>query len=82
MIGDLAHHPVLLVETPRSQFLYDLDPQQAGETQVKALGILSKERMALFGVHFPWHGIGHIASEKDSFQYFPEAIRWASSTIG
>ena len=28
-IGDLSHHPVLLLERPRSQFIYDLDPLQA-----------------------------------------------------
>ena len=28
-IGDLSHHPVLLFERPRSQFIYDLDPLQA-----------------------------------------------------
>ncbi|HXO31026.1 MAG TPA: hypothetical protein VN901_01600 [Candidatus Acidoferrales bacterium] len=44
LIGDLSHHPVLLLERPRSQFIYDLDldPLQAAETRVKILGTLSR----------------------------------------
>jgi glyoxylase-like metal-dependent hydrolase (beta-lactamase superfamily II) len=80
LIGDLAHHPVLLLERPRSEFTYDLDPYQAGEARVKVLSILAKERIALYGGHFPWPGLGHVAKEKEGFRYFPEAIRWSSST--
>jgi glyoxylase-like metal-dependent hydrolase (beta-lactamase superfamily II) len=80
LIGDLAHHPVLLLERPHSEFIYDLDPHQAGEARVKVLGMPSKKRIALYGGHFPWPGIGHVAKEKDGFRYFPEAIKWASST--
>jgi glyoxylase-like metal-dependent hydrolase (beta-lactamase superfamily II) len=76
LIGDLSHHPVLLLERPRSQFIYDLDPLQAAETRVKVLGMLSRERMILYGGHFPWPGIGYVAQEKDGFRYFPEAIKW------
>lgn len=34
LIGDLSHHPVLLLERPRSQFIDDLDPLQAAEARV------------------------------------------------
>jgi glyoxylase-like metal-dependent hydrolase (beta-lactamase superfamily II) len=76
LIGDLSHHPVLLLERPRTQFIYDLDPLQAAETRVKVLGMLSRERMTLYGGHFPWPGIGYVAGEKDGFRYFPEATKW------
>jgi glyoxylase-like metal-dependent hydrolase (beta-lactamase superfamily II) len=79
LIGDLSHHPVLLLERPRSQFIYDLDPLRAAETRVKILGILSKERMTLYGGHFSWPGIGHIAEEKDGFRYYPETTKWVST---
>jgi len=78
LIGDLSHHPVLLLERPRSQFIYDLDPLQAAETRVKVLGMLSKERMTVYGGHFPWPGVGHVAEENGGFRYFPEATRWVS----
>lgn len=42
LIGDLSHHPVLLLERPRSRFIYGLDPLRAAETRVKILGILSE----------------------------------------
>lgn len=55
-------------------------PHQSGEARVKVLDMLSKERIALYGDHFPRPGIGHVAKEKDGSRYFPEDIRWASST--
>jgi glyoxylase-like metal-dependent hydrolase (beta-lactamase superfamily II) len=76
LTGDLSHHPVLLLERLRSQFIYDLDPLQAAETRVRVLGMLSRERRTLYGGHFPWRGIGYVAKEKDGFRYFPEATRW------
>jgi glyoxylase-like metal-dependent hydrolase (beta-lactamase superfamily II) len=79
LIGDLAHHPVLMLERPRSEFIYDLDPHQAGEARVRVLSMLSKERIAVYGGHFPWPGFGHVSKEKDGFRYFPNAIKWAMS---
>jgi glyoxylase-like metal-dependent hydrolase (beta-lactamase superfamily II) len=78
LIGDLSHHPVLLLERPRSQFIYDLDPLQAAETRVKVLGRLSKERITVYGGHLPWPGVGHVAEENGGFRYSPEATRWVS----
>jgi hypothetical protein len=43
---------------------------------VRVLGMLSKERMTVYGGHFPWPGVGHVAEEKDGFRYFPEATKW------
>jgi hypothetical protein len=79
LIGDLAHHSVLLLERPRSDFIYDLD-HQAGEARVQILGMLSKQKIAIYGGHFPWPGIGHVAAEKEEFKYFPEATEWVSLT--
>lgn len=80
LIGDVSHHSVLLLERPRSEFIYDLDPQQAIETRVKVLEMLSKDRMAVFAVHFPWPGLGHVGKDKDGFRYFPESLRWSVSS--
>jgi len=38
-----SHGNVLLLERSRTEFMYDLDPLQSGETRVKVLGIPSKE---------------------------------------
>jgi glyoxylase-like metal-dependent hydrolase (beta-lactamase superfamily II) len=76
LIGDLSHHHVLLLERPRVSFAYDLDPTKAADSRVKVLDMLSTERTAIFGYHFPWPGIGHVAREQDGFRYFPKSTRW------
>jgi hypothetical protein len=45
---------------------------------VKVLDRLSRERLTLYGVRFPWPGFGHAAEEKDGFRYRPEATKWIS----
>jgi len=32
-------------------------------------------RMTIYGGHFPWPGVGHVAEENGGFRYFPEATR-------
>jgi glyoxylase-like metal-dependent hydrolase (beta-lactamase superfamily II) len=76
LIGDLSHHHVLLLERPRISFAYDLDPTQAADSRVKVLDMLSMDRTAIFGYHFPWPGIGHVAREHGGFRYFPKSTRW------
>ena len=76
LIGDLSHHHVLLLERPRVSFAYDLDPTKAADSRVKVLDMLSTDRTAIFGYHFPWPGIGHVAREQDGFRYFPKSTRW------
>jgi hypothetical protein len=41
----------------------------------------NKERLTLYGVHFPWPGFGHVAEEKDGFRCSPEATKWISKII-
>jgi glyoxylase-like metal-dependent hydrolase (beta-lactamase superfamily II) len=70
-IGDLAHHPVLLLERPRTQFAYDTDPVQSAESRVRMLTMLSANKIPLLAYHFAWPGIGHVAKAGDGFRYFP-----------
>jgi glyoxylase-like metal-dependent hydrolase (beta-lactamase superfamily II) len=74
-IGDLAHHPVLLLERPRTHFLYDTDPAQSAESRVRMLDMLAANRIPLLAYHFAWPGIGHVAKAGDGFHYFPEAMQ-------
>ena len=74
-IGDLAHHPVLLLEKPLTEFKYDTDPKQSAQSRVKMLGRLADERVALLAYHFAWPGIGHVAREGDGFRYFPQPLQ-------
>ena len=70
-IGDLAHHPVLLLERPRTQFAYDTDPVQSAESRVKMLTMLAANRTPLLAYHFAWPGIGNVAKAGEGFRYYP-----------
>jgi glyoxylase-like metal-dependent hydrolase (beta-lactamase superfamily II) len=70
-IGDLAHHPVLLLEHPRTQFAYDTDAVQSADSRVRMLGMLASNRITLLAYHFAWPGIGNVARQGDGFRYFP-----------
>ncbi|MGY2050440.1 MBL fold metallo-hydrolase [Methylobacterium sp. JK268] len=74
-IGDLAHHPVLLLEHPRTQFAYDTDPAQSAESRVRMLTMLAANRVPVLAYHFAWPGLGHVARQGDGFRYFPAAIQ-------
>ncbi|WP_322596945.1 hypothetical protein [Bradyrhizobium sp. SEMIA] len=43
-IGDLAHHPVLLLEKPLTEFMYDTDAKQSAKSRVRVLNIYSRFR--------------------------------------
>ena len=73
-LGDLSHHPVLLLEKPRMQFSYDTDPAQAAETRVKLLDRLAADKIPVMAYHFAWPGIGHVAKQGDGFRYFPQEM--------
>ncbi len=79
-IGDLAHHPVLLLERPRTQFAYDTDPAQSAESRVRMLDMLAANRIPLLAYHFAWPGIGHVAKQGEGFRYFPTPTDMGSVT--
>ena len=74
-VGDLAHHPVLLLEKPLTEFKYDTDPKQSAKTRVKILTMLADKKIPLLAYHFAWPGIGHVAKQGDGFRYYPEAMK-------
>ncbi len=73
-VGDLAHHPILLLEKPLTEFMYDTDPKQSAQTRVKMLTMLAENRTRMLAYHFAWPGIGHVAKQGDGFRYFAEGI--------
>lgn len=74
-IGDLAHHPVLLLERPRTQFIYDTDPAQSAESRVRMLTMLADKRIPILAYHFAWPGIGNVAKAGEGFRYYPQAMQ-------
>ena len=73
-IGDLTHHPVLLMEKPLTEFAYDTDPKQSAQTRVKMLNMLATNRIPILAYHFAWPGVGHVAKQDDGFRYYPEPM--------
>ena len=73
-LGDLTHHPILLLEKPRMQFSYDTDPKQAAETRVRLLDTIAANKIPVMAYHYAWPGIGHIAKTAEGFHYYPEAM--------
>ncbi|MBV9758566.1 MAG: MBL fold metallo-hydrolase [Alphaproteobacteria bacterium] len=73
-IGDLTHHPVLLMEKPLTQFKYDTDPVQSAQSRVKMLTMLADNRIPILAYHFAWPGLGNVAKAGDGFRYYPAPI--------
>src|SRR5204862_7813827 len=73
-IGDLTHHPVLLMEKPLTEFAYDTDPKQSAQSRVKMLNMLAANRIPILAYHFAWPGVGHVAKQGDGFRYYPESM--------
>jgi glyoxylase-like metal-dependent hydrolase (beta-lactamase superfamily II) len=76
-IGDLTHHPVLLMEKPLTEFAYDTDPKQSAQTRVRLLTMLAANKTPIVAYHFAWPGMGHVAKQGDGFRYFPEPMNMA-----
>ena len=70
-IGDLAHHPVLLLERPRTHFKFDTDPAQSAESRVRMMDMFAANRIPILAYHFAWPGIGHVAKQGEGFHYIP-----------
>ena len=73
-LGDLTHHPILLLEKPRMEFSYDTDPKQAADTRVKLLDTLAANKTPVMSYHFAWPGFGHIGKTSEGFHYYPSAM--------
>ena len=76
-IGDLTHHPVLLMQKPLTEFAYDTDPKQSAQTRVKLLTMFAEKKISIVAYHFAWPGYGHVAKQGDGFRYFPEPMNMA-----
>jgi glyoxylase-like metal-dependent hydrolase (beta-lactamase superfamily II) len=78
-IGDLAHHPVLLLEKPLTEFKYDTDPKQSAQTRVKNLNMFAEKRIPILAYHFAWPGMGHVVKQGNGFRYLPAPMEMDAS---
>jgi len=70
-VGDLTHHPVLLMEKPLTEFAYDTDPKQSAQSRVRMLNMLASNRIPILAYHFAWPGVGNVVKFNDGFRYLP-----------
>jgi glyoxylase-like metal-dependent hydrolase (beta-lactamase superfamily II) len=73
-IGDVSHHPVLLLEKPLIEFAFDTDPKQAAKSRVRVLDMLAGDKTLTMAYHFPWPGIGHVVKQGEGFHWIPAPI--------
>ena len=73
--GDIVHHHVVAAERPRLAFAFDTDGQQAVQSRLRMLDMLSASRMPALAYHFPWPGIGNFGKQGDAYRYVPTTMR-------
>jgi glyoxylase-like metal-dependent hydrolase (beta-lactamase superfamily II) len=70
LLGDLAHHPVILQETGWAQ-RFDLDPDQASATRERILAQVEEEHTLVAFGHFPHPGLGHVIRKEGRRAWLP-----------
>ena len=73
--GDIAHHFVISVETPRKQFVYDTDGAIGVASRLRVFDMLAASRTAFIAYHFPWPGLGYLGPRGDGYRYFAAPLR-------
>src|SRR3981189_181296 len=73
-MGDLTHHPILLLEKPRMEFSYDTDPKQAANTRVKLLDMIAANNITIMSYNFACPGYAHIVKPGEGFHYTAEPM--------
>jgi glyoxylase-like metal-dependent hydrolase (beta-lactamase superfamily II) len=76
-VGDLVHHHIISIATPRKAFSYDTDGKLGVTSRLKALDMLAGLKIPLIAYHFPWPGIGYVGRQDDAYRYFPSPTRTA-----
>lgn len=69
--ADLAHHHVLIMENPKTEFAFDSDPKQGAATRIRMFDMVAAQKTMILAYHFPWPGIGHVSKRGDGFRYTP-----------
>lgn len=71
-IGDTMHHHVISVQRPDWTIQFDGDEATAEASRKALLERAASENLRLYGVHFPWPGIGRVRKDGETFVWVPE----------
>jgi len=70
-IGDMAHSSVISLQRPDWTMGFDSDKAVAMATRKATLARLAKDRELVFSPHFPYPGVGHVATDGAGFNWVP-----------
>ena len=74
--GDVFRNTYTSLKNPDFIPDTDMDPVKAKKTRHEILDLLTKEKIAYLGYHFPFPGVGHIIAHEKSYEFIPASIRW------
>ena len=74
-LGDAVVTTHMSFEHPEWQFLFDLDPEEAGRTRRQLLDRAATDRILLLGYHFPFPGVGYALRYRGGFRWHPAGWR-------
>jgi glyoxylase-like metal-dependent hydrolase (beta-lactamase superfamily II) len=71
--ADVTHVPYLFAQHPGWHAFYDQDGPKAEATRRKVYDMLSAERMAVQGFHYPFPSLGHVEKDGTGYRVVPAA---------
>ena len=71
-IGDALHSSIVSVQRPEFVNAWDFDSDAAIATRLAVLGRGATQSLRIYGVHFPFPGLGRFQRQDDGFIWVPE----------
>ncbi|WP_426040170.1 MBL fold metallo-hydrolase [Brevundimonas sp. TWP2-3-4b1] len=71
-LGDALHSSIISVERPEYVNQWDFDSDAAIATRLAVLGRGATQSLRVYGVHFPYPGLGKFQRRADGFIWVPE----------
>ncbi len=72
-VGDALHSSIISVQRPEFVNAWDYDSDAAVATRLALLGRGATQNLRIYGVHFPFPGLGMVRRQADGFVWVPEA---------
>ncbi len=73
-IGDSAHHYVISVQQPEWTVSFDTDAAIGQKNRLDVIAKSAESGQRIYGVHFPYPGVGKFERQGDGFVWVPETL--------